>query len=427
MKTIKTSLFLFGIVCFFSISGYAADFYDIDNPGIKKATVHLSAKKSSRLNNVFVSKLRKLLEQTLLFQNVSAKDSADYILEIEKSVEDKEIVLNLIGGPGSQVQPKYFGLRFRGTDSGYLNLKAAQIGNRLLQELFGIKGSLGSTLVWSNLEQRRKVMYKTPFGIPEGTEQVSYNMFTNYGASWNPDMDKIIYTSHTEGGTIISVQQLNPLRYKSISVFAEAGKASSPYWAPDGSVFLTLHISDQNSDIVQYKINGSPYAEVAPELKMVKKWTFNKTIETEPQISPDGAMMAFVSDQTAAPQIYLMNLKTGKVNRLTKKGGYNVTPAWSPNSKLIAYRGIRNKVSSVYRIDVKTGIEKRITGEDIDAESPTWSPDGSLIAFTGKPKSDSTDIMKISYMLASGGEYHRAVKTSSQISETNPRWGPALQ
>lgn len=427
MKAIKKSFYIFGIVCFLSISGYAANFYDIDNPGIKKATVHLSSKENSRLNKVFVGKLGELLEQTLLFEIISAKNSAEYILEIEKSVEDKEIVLNLTGGAGSQFQPKYFGLRFQGKDSDYLALKAAQLGNRLLEELFGVKGSLGSTLVWSNLEQKRKVMYKTSFGIPSETEQVSYNLFTNYGASWNPDKSSIIFTSHTDGGTIISVQQLNPLRYKAINVFTDKGKASSPFWASDGSVFLTLHISEQNSDIVQYKISGSPYTATAPELKMVKKWTYDKTIETEPQISPDGSMMAYVSDQTASPQIYVMNLKTSKVTRLTKKGGYNVTPAWSPNSKLIAYRGIRSKISSIYRIDVKSGIEKRITPDSINAESPTWSPDGSLIAFAGKPKGDNTDLTKIYYMLASGGEYHRAVKSSNQVSETNPRWGPALR
>jgi len=427
MKAIRLGVVIISIAFFLSFTCQAIEFYDIDKPSIKKASIFLNLQNNSRLNKAYTDKLKQMLELSLLFKIVDTKTAADYVLDIEKSIEDREIVLTVSGAEGSQFTPKYFGLRFRDTNTDYLKLKAAQLGNRILKELFGISGSLGSTLVWSNLENKRKVMFKSPFGIPETTEQVTYNLFTNYGASWNPERDKIIFTSHTQDGTVIKVQQLNPLRYKSIDVFTQAGKASSPNWASDGSIFLTIHISDQNSDIIQYSMAGDPYTVSKPSLKQVRKWTFDKTIETEPQISPDGNSMVYVSDQTAAPHIYLLDFKTGKSKRLTKKGGYNVTPVWSPDGKYIAYRGIRSKISSIYRVDVKTGVEKRITSEEIDAESPTWSPDGSLIAFAGKPRAGSSNITKIYYMLASGGEYFRLFKSPNEVSESNPSWGPALR
>ena len=427
MKTFRMGVVIIAIFSFLSFTCQAIEFYDVDNPSIKKSNIYLNLQNNSRLNRVYVEKLKQMLELSLLFKIVDAKTTADYVLDIEKSIEDGEIVLTISGAEGSQFAPKYFGLRFRDADTDYIKLKAAQLGNRILKELFGITGSLGSTLTWSNLENKRKILYKNPFGIPENTEQITYNLFTNYGVSWNPERDKIIFTSHTGEGTVIKVQQLNPLRYKSIDVFAQVGKASSPYWAPDGSVFLTIHVSDQNSDIIQYSMSGDPYAVSKPSLKQVRKWTFDKTIETESQVSPDGNAMVYMSDQTAAPQIYLMDFKTGKSKRLTKKGGYNVTPVWSPDGKYIAYRGIRSKISSIYRINVNTGAEKRITSDEIDAESPTWSPDGSLIAFAGKPRASSSNISKIYYMLASGGEYFRLFKSPNEVSESNPSWGPALR
>lgn len=427
MKMIRMGFFVIGMISFFFASGFAEQFYDIDNPDIRKTNIFLNTQKNTRLNGVFAVKLKHLLEKSLMFRNVDTKSAADIVLEMENSVDEKEIIIALTRTKESQSKTKYFGQRFRETGEEYILEKAAQMGNKILNELFDISGSLGSTLVWSNLEGKQKIMYRSSFGLPEKTEQISFNLYTNYGASWNPEKDTIVFTSHTVSGTVIMVQQLDPLRYKSVPIYEQAGKASSPVWASDGTIFLTIHISDQNSDIVQYSLQGKPYSQSLTGLKMIRKWTYNPTIETEPQISPDGSTMAYVSDQTGSPQIYLLDLSSAKSSRLTKKGGYNVTPFWSPNGKFLAYRGIRKKISSIYRIDVKKGVEKRITPESIDAESATWSPDGALIAFAGIPRQADSDISKIYVMLASGGEYRRLSDSAADVSESNPSWGPALR
>ena len=66
---------------------------------------------------------------------------------------------------------------------------------------------------------------------------------------------------------------------------------------------------------------------------MSRKLTKHSAIETEPVLSPNGKMLAYISDRTGRPQVYLMDLSSKKVSRLSKKGSYNTSPAWSPVKK----------------------------------------------------------------------------------------------
>lgn len=363
-----------------------------------------------------------MLTSSLLFKQVSSGE-LDYSLTIEESVEQGRLIIGLDNKQDETDELKYFGLKFKKQNNEYIRSKAAKIGNRILKESFGIKGSLGTAITWSAREDQRKVIFLGSLGAPDQSSRVTYNHFSNDGVSWSPKRDKIIYTAHTAKGTTILVQQIYPFRSKAIQVFKEWGKASGSFWAADGSVFMTLHVSKQNSDIYQFSLPEDPYQEADPNLKKMRKWTFNKTIDTDAHVSPDGKYLAYVSDQTGSPQIYLIDLKNGKSKRITKKGGYNVTPAWSPDSRFLAYSGVRQGVSSLFRIQINNGQEKRLTNAKIRIEAPTWSPDGSLIAFAGQK--EKYGVSKIYYVLSSGGAFQRLTNSSAQIHETSPSWRPA--
>ncbi len=424
MKTIKKAVVLLVVLPFFYATGFALDYFEVSKPNIKKAKIYVAATKNTRLNTQFVAQIKDMLEAVLLFENVSTAKGSDYAIQIGNSVEAKELYVTIKGEKQSSYGTKNFGIKFRNTEEKYVGRKTAQMANRIIKELFGIEGSLGSTLTWSVTEETRKVMYKSSFKIPDTKNQITYNFYSNYGASWNQAKDQVIYTSHTDFGTVINLQKVEPLVFKSHEIFKESGTASSPFWAPDGTVYMTLHVADQNSDIFRFRLSGDIDQTDSIKFEKVAQVTFNPTIDTEPAISPDNSMMAFVSDQTSEPQIYILDLNTKKSRRLTHRGGYNASPAWSPNSKYLAFKSIREGKSSIYRINVESGDEKRLTGDRLDAEEPTWSPDGSLIAFTGKTGKKAAS--KVYYMLASGGQYKRLTGANADTVETTPTWGPAL-
>src|SRR5690606_12971965 len=93
----------------------------------------------------------------------------------------------------------------------------------------------------------------------------------------------------------------------------------------------------------------------------------------QPEFSPDGKTLAYVSDASGWWQIYLYNLKTGKHTQLTTAEAEHAVPAWVQGIRTYGWSrdgkaiySIRNEksVSTLWCYDVKTGksIKKRDDG-----------------------------------------------------------------
>lgn len=117
----------------------------------------------------------------------------------------------------------------------------------------------------------------------------------------------------------------------------------------------------------------------------------------QPDWSPDGKSVIYVSYQKDAMELWLLDLSTGKSVELTSGGDVNVEPRWSPDGKRIVFVStMYNKRFHVFRADVARPKLKnvvRLTGETksdlpryyyspYDMEiSPVWMRDGKEILF----------------------------------------------
>ena len=68
----------------------------------------------------------------------------------------------------------------------------------------------------------------------------------------------------------------------------------------------------------------------------LRRLTSNAAIDTEPSWSPTGREIAFVSDRAGPAQVFVMDAEGTNVRRLTQ-GGFNTQPRWSPKGDIIAY------------------------------------------------------------------------------------------
>jgi len=404
---------------------HALEFYDVSQPDIAKIKLNISSISDSSKNSVLIKKMQRQLTHSLLFENASAGD-AEYLLEIENTIESGSIISTLKSSAESGFEPLVFGVKFKKQDETYISRKSAQVSNLMLKQLFGIKGSLGSPIIYSandKSETQVKTLFLKYHG-DDGLKQLTFNLFSNYGASWHPNGKTILYTAITARGTRVFMQGFRPLRVKSVEVFFDEGTGSAAEWGSTGRVFISKYVNRSNTDIYEYYLDGEKiYGMPTPKLRESDRITKNSAIETEPALSPDGRYLALISDRTGSPQVYVRDMQRKKMNRITETGKYNVSPSWSPDGKFIAYASKREGVSSIYRIDPKSKEENRVTPKGMNAESPTWSPDGSMIAFSGKKGGD----WKIYYSLSSGGEAVRLTNSKSGLQETMPSWGPALR
>ncbi len=109
-----------------------------------------------------------------------------------------------------------------------------------------------------------------------------------------------------------------------------------------------------------------------------------------PSWSPDGKELAYVSFQNGHAEIYLMNIYTGKTEKLTSYPRHNGAPTFSPDGKTLALVLSKTGSLQVYTLDLKTRKLTQITRGRSNNTEPFWHPDGKSLIFTsdrgGKPQ-----------------------------------------
>ena len=107
-----------------------------------------------------------------------------------------------------------------------------------------------------------------------------------------------------------------------------------------------------------------------------------------PAIAPDGKHLAFLSDRSGDEEIWLLNLATSELRRLTSGaqplGGLN----WSADSQQLVFTtaNTKTKLTGIALAEVNTGSYRLLT-ESSDS-SPALSPQGDRLLFTSQRDGD---------------------------------------
>lgn len=158
------------------------------------------------------------------------------------------------------------------------------------------------------------------------------------------------------------------------AVVASADEAK-PYYrqpaiSPDGGTIAFVHADD----IYTVDANGG----------VAKLIVSNPAADTNPRFSPDGTCLAFTSYRTGGGDVYLINLTTGELKRLTWHDGTDQVEGWSPDSKWVYFSSSRHEIrgSDIYRVSIDSGMPVPVAREAYEQEyNVAVSPDGNTIAF----------------------------------------------
>ncbi|HKS36548.1 MAG TPA: S9 family peptidase, partial [Verrucomicrobiae bacterium] len=129
---------------------------------------------------------------------------------------------------------------------------------------------------------------------------------------------------------------------------------------------------------------------------------------SDPQISPDGATVAYVvtradkSENRTDSDIWLVPLAGGEPRQLTASPKHDRHPRWSPDGKWIVFESNRGGAFQLYLIPSDGGEARQLTTISTEATQPIWSPDGRRIAFVSavfpefsdKPSKESDELNK---------------------------------
>src|SRR5882724_5231481 len=125
---------------------------------------------------------------------------------------------------------------------------------------------------------------------------------------------------------------------------------------------------------------------------------FSLQCVTDPQIRPDGHVIAYVRvsydimTDRRRRSIWLVDADTGVQTPLATGPGSSYSPRWSPDGKRLAYVASEGVRSQLYVRWMQTGQAARITDLTETPEDLQWSPDGRSIAFVMMSADEKTNL-----------------------------------
>ncbi|MGD9899835.1 MAG: prolyl oligopeptidase family serine peptidase [Calditrichaceae bacterium] len=118
----------------------------------------------------------------------------------------------------------------------------------------------------------------------------------------------------------------------------------------------------------------------------------------DPQISPDGKRIAFVTsknnlkDGTSNSEIYIMESDGKNLRQLTDDPASDNHPRWSSNSRNLLFVSTRENGSQAWILNVENGESKKLTDLAIGVSNPEWlSPDRIIFSADVYPECGADD------------------------------------
>ena len=218
----------------------------------------------------------------------------------------------------------------------------------------------------------------------------------------------------------------------------------SPEISPDGSV-IAYTVRETNMEGDESSFTTHIWVAKA-DGSMNRQFTRGEQSATNPQFSPDGRYLSFISTRDNGRQVYKMYLNGGEAKKVTSAENGVGSFQWSPDGTRIAYtmtdpqteeqrtreRERRDvtvvdtefRFSRIYVQTVGEDDAKAIYAGDKHTTGFDWSPDGSTIVFAHQPTPRINDRyeMNISTVPADSGAVSALV--AREGTDSSPRFTP---
>jgi len=194
------------------------------------------------------------------------------------------------------------------------------------------------------------------------------------GLTWTSDGSELIFSS-TRGGLP--------------SLWRVAVAGGEPERLPvggDNTYYPSVSLQGHRLSYTRVS-GGTPIYRIetsaAPGQRPVATKFLSSTREdASPRYSPDGKRVAFQSDRSGNPEIWMCDSNGQNITQLTFfRKGVAGTAQWSPDGSQIAFDYRASGMSDVYVVNMNGGVPRRVTTEDSDDSVPSWSRDGKSLYF----------------------------------------------
>jgi dipeptidyl aminopeptidase/acylaminoacyl peptidase len=179
-------------------------------------------------------------------------------------------------------------------------------------------------------------------------------------ALWSPDLSRVVFGSNHEGNWEIyskaasGIGSIEPVLRRPLDQAALS-------FAPDGALLMLETHPDTGADLWILPKGGAP----AP-------WLVTSAEESDAHFSPDGQLVAYVSNSSGRSQVYVQTRASGGGRIQLSVSGGN-TPRWSPEGDRVYFR--QNNAMMVATVNARGALSAGPPQQLFDGG---WALKGSL-------------------------------------------------
>jgi Tol biopolymer transport system component len=215
--------------------------------------------------------------------------------------------------------------------------------------------------------------------------------------AWSPDGSRIAFQSFRDGRSQVYVMNADGTGQRSVS--NGEWHDEHPSWSADGERLLfasnrsaTVEAPD-NFDIFEMRLDGSGVRQITntPEVETYPSWSPAGDRIAVRKIMPDGNW-----------EVVVMRADGTNPRVVAPDPAAEGWPVWSPDGRRLVFSSERAGTADLWLIDLETDELRRLTwDDDADERQPWFSPDGGRVAyaryqwFRGQPFYEASDIFVV--------------------------------
>jgi len=209
--------------------------------------------------------------------------------------------------------------------------------------------------------------------------------FLTSAGSWDSAGKRFVFPGISKGAPILTIVDAdNGRRLREITL-KDLDEVLNPAWSPDGHSIAFSGLAGGFNDLFVYDLSANS----------LRRLTNDAFAELDPAWSPDGRQIAFSTDRFSTTMSHLeagnlrlaiMEVASGQVREVGGfDGAKNIDPQWSPDGRSLYFLSDRQGITNVYRLPVAGGTPAQMTNiltgvSGITSLSPALSAaDGRLV------------------------------------------------
>jgi Tol biopolymer transport system component len=211
--------------------------------------------------------------------------------------------------------------------------------------------------------------------------------FLSSAGAWDSTSKRFVFPGISKGQPVLTIVNVeNGKREREIRL-EELHEVLNPTWSPDGNLIAFSGLVGGLTDLFVYDLNSSS----------LRRLTTDAYAELDPAWSPDGRSLAFSTDRFTSKlpvlepgrlRLAILDVASGQVR---EAGGFdgakNISPQWSSDGRSLYFLSDRQGITNVFRVEAAGGVPVQLTNlltgvSGITALSPALSAGGGRVVFS---------------------------------------------